>query len=366
MIRVCHLISGDLWAGAEAMDYHLLKHLKRYEDLELSALLLNEGRLSGEIRSLGIPVEVVEESGRSFYRLVKDAGERLARRAPDIVHSHRYKENILAYLSTRTGKGIRLISTQHGMPEYAGPDRNGKYRLLQKLNFLLQSNTFRRMVVVSRDMERTFVNAYGFPEKKIAVIRNGTEIPQSPPPKKDPGAFRIGSMGRLFPVKDFALMVEIAGEVRKETGAIRFELAGDGPEMGRIRELVERNRLGTTFLLLGFLDDPPEFYRGLDLYLNTSRHEGIPMSVLDAMSNGIPVVAPDAGGFREMVSDGIEGYLVEGRDPKAFAGRCLRLYRDPSLREAMGSAARAKARNEFSNERMAREYHQLYVEVVHA
>jgi glycosyltransferase involved in cell wall biosynthesis len=161
-------------------------------------------------------------------------------------------------------------------------------------------------------------------------------------------------------------MVEIAREVRRETDRIRFELAGDGPEMRRIQELVERHGLEETFLLRGFLENLSEFYGSLDLYLNTSLHEGIPMSVLDAMSNGLPVIAPDSGGFGEILTDGIEGYLLEGRDPKAYADRCLRLFRDPALRDSMGSSARARVEREFSNDRMAREYRRMYHDVVHA
>jgi glycosyltransferase involved in cell wall biosynthesis len=366
MIRVCHIISGDLWAGAEVTFFHLFKHLKPFEDLELSAILLNEGRLSDEIRSLGFPVDVVKETGRSFLRVVRDVGERLLQRSPDIVHSHRYKENILAFLSARSGRTIRLISTQHGMPEYHGGNRNGKYRLLQKLNFLLLSKAFCKVVAVSGDMKRVFLTDYGFAEDKITVIRNGTEILNALAPKREPAVFRIGSMGRLFPVKDYALMVEIAREVLKETDAIRFELAGDGPEKGRIQELVEKYRMGNTFLLRGFLGNPSEFYSNIDLYINTSLHEGIPISVLDAMSNGIPVVVPRTGGFLEMLDNGVEGYVVEGRDPKAFADRCLQVYRNPSLRNAMGFSARARVERDFSNDRMAHEYHRLYQDVAHA
>jgi glycosyltransferase involved in cell wall biosynthesis len=366
MIRVCHMISGDLWAGAEAMDYHLLKHLKPYGDIELSAILLNEGKLAERIRALGIPVDVVDEARCGFFRLVSDASKRLKRRAPDIVHSHRYKENILAYLSSRSGKDIRLVSTQHGLPEYHGGNRNGKYRLLQSLNNRLLSKSFRKVIAVSQDVKRTFLTVYGFPGDKVDVILNGTEIPDLSRGRKGPDVFRIGSAGRLFPVKDYPLMVEIAREVRRETDRIRFELAGDGPEMRRIQELVERHGLEETFLLRGFLENLSEFYGSLDLYLNTSLHEGIPMSVLDAMSNGLPVIAPDSGGFGEILTDGIEGYLLEGRDPKAYADRCLRLFRDPALRDSMGSSARARVEREFSNDRMAREYRRMYHDVVHA
>jgi glycosyltransferase involved in cell wall biosynthesis len=127
--------------------------------------------------------------------------------------------------------------------------------------------------------------------------------------------------------------------------------------------LVDRYALGKIFLLRGFVEDVGDFYRNLDIYLNTSLHEGIPMTILEAMSQEIPVIAPDVGGMKEIIDDGIDGYLVHGRDPKAFAEQCLRLYNDDNLRLAMGASAREKVEEDFSTERMAKEYHQLYLEV---
>jgi glycosyltransferase involved in cell wall biosynthesis len=363
MIHVCHIISGDLWAGAEVMDYCLLKNLKRYKDLGLSAILLNEGRLADEIRRLGIPVDVVDETRRSFIQLIRDTRRILDWRSPRIVHSHRYKENILAFLSSKNKNSIHLVSTQHGMPESIGANRNPKYMLLHKLNISLFMKSFKRVIAVSGDIQDILINKYGFPGNKITVIHNGTDIPEESPIKRERDIFIIGSMGRMFPVKDYPLMVEIAREVYRETDKIRFELAGDGPDMARVTDLLERYRLGDIFVLRGFVEDLTGFYQGLDIYLNTSLHEGIPMSVLEAMSHGIPVIAPNVGGLKEMIKDGNEGYLVDGRDPKAFARKCLRLYGDRLLRQSMGSSARKKVEKEFTNDGMAREYYRLYLDV---
>lgn len=345
------------------MDYCLLKNLKRFKDLGLSAILLNEGRLADEIRRLGIPVDVLDETRRSFFQLVRDTRKILARRSPRILHSHRYKENILAFLSSKNKNHVRLVSTQHGMPESIGTNRNPKYMLLHKLNISLFLKSFNRVIAVSGDIQNRLIDKYGFPRNKTAVIHNGTDIPEESPSKGERDVFIIGSMGRMFPVKDYPLMVEIAREVYRETDKIRFELAGDGPDKARIADLVERHRLGDIFLLRGFVEDTHGFYQGIDLYLNTSLHEGIPMSVLEAMSHGIPVIAPNVGGLKEIVEDGNEGYLVDGRDPKAFARKCLHLFEDRLLRQSMGSSARKKVEKEFTNDGMAREYYRLYLDL---
>ena len=364
MIHVCHIISGDLWAGAEVMVYHLLKNLKNIDNLEISTILFNEGRLASHIRGLGIPVEVVDETKHNIFQIIMEIRRIFNKKSPNLVHSHRYKENIVSFLSSYFNHEIRLVGTQHGMPEYIGDNKKIKYTILHKINIYFLLKYFIKVIVVSKDMKGKFIDKFGFSDDKITVIRNGGEIPKDYSIKKDGDIFIIGSMGRMFPVKDYPLMVEIAREVKKETDRIHFELAGDGPEKERIMSLIERYRLGDTFMLRGFVENIFKYYQGVDVYINTSTHEGIPMSVLEAMSYGIPIIAPDTGGIKEIISDGVEGFLVEGRDPKSFAKICLDLFKDRSLRRTIGNCARKKVEKEFSNERMAKEYYQMYYNAV--
>ena len=364
MISVCHIISGDLWAGAEVMDYYLLKHLKRSNEFKLSSITLNEGRLADEIRSIGIPIDIVDESRHGFLQTIREVKKVLVRKSPDIIHSHGYKPNIVAFFSSRKINRIRLISTQHGMPESIGSNRNNKYLLAHKLNFRLLSKYFNRIVTVSADMQDIFINKYGFPKNIISMIHNGTEIPADTSMKTENGIqngiFRIGSIGRITPIKDYSLMVEISKEVSRETDKIRFELAGEGPDMEKVLDLVDRYRLEKMFTLRGFVEDRENFYKNLDIYLNTSLHEGIPISILEAMSYGVPVIAPNVGGLKEILEDGVQGFLVEGRDPKAFSRKCLSLYENASVKNRMKCSARERVAKHFSNERMAAEYSDLY------
>ena len=147
---------------------------------------------------------------------------------------------------------------------------------------------------------------------------------------------------------------------------IRFELAGEGPERGNLERQIRHYGLEEFFRLRGFVSDMPAFYRGLDLYLNTSIHEGIPFSVLEAMSYGVPVVAPHVGGFREILENGVQGYLVDERRPAAFSLKCLNLLEDEGIRQKMALAARDRIVKSFSVERMARQYHVLYRDTVNA
>lgn len=362
MLNVCHLISGDLWAGAEVMAYNLLKGLSRLKDLSLSTIIFNEGKLAAAVRNLGIPVDLVDEGKLSFLSALKATRKIILEKQVNILHSHRYKENILGYLASSGMKQMSLISTQHGMPSWSWL-RDLKNVAIQRTNFLVLSKRFQTTVAVSKDIKDRLARGYGFPGKKIVVIHNGIELPEAQLSHSGKDPFTVGSAGRLFPEKGYSLFVELAKEVVKKKPEIRFLLAGEGPERGKIEDLIRDFGLEGNFCLLGFVDDTSAFYRELDLYVNTSLHEGIPMSVLEAMSHGLPVIAPNVGGFHEIIDEGVQGCLVLRRDPEEFADRILRLFENNELRERMSSGAKEKIAREFALDRVSQEYHQLYMEI---
>ena len=272
-MRICHVISGDLWAGAEVMGFRLMAGLSENPAVELSAVLMNEGELARKIRTLGVPVDVLDETRLDFFQIKKRFHEILMKQKPDIVHTHGLKENILGYLSSRNaGRGIPLVCTQHGLDE---PQYRLKWKVLSIANRYILSRNFQNIVAVSEDMRITLNEKYGFPERKLVVIPNGTDIPNHIKAEDGDHPFTIGSAGRLFPVKDYPFLVDIAAEVNKQAKDVRFELAGEGPEHARLLEQIRKYGLQDVFCLKGFVEDMSGFYMGLDLYINTSLHEGL-------------------------------------------------------------------------------------------
>lgn len=361
MLHVCHVISGDLWAGAEVMASHLLRELGGRQDFRLSVILLNEGRLARELRAAEVPVRVFDEGKNSFLQILAKTRAEFCRHPPQVVHSHRYKENILAWFSLSGGSPCRLVATQHGMAEGASGRiaNTGKY--VDRLNRYLLGRHFDQLVAVSEDVGDRLIGEFGFPRTRVSVIHNGIAVPSrvsGPPAGATPV---VGSAGRLAPVKDYRLMVEIGRILLERQESLTFELAGDGPERPALEERIATGGLADSFLLRGEVDDLDSFYRRLHVYLNTSLHEGLPLSVLEAMAHGVPVVAPRVGGLEEILTDGVEGFLVEGRDPRRYAEKCLLLARDHGLRAAMGAAARKKVREGFSCQAMADAYSGLYL-----
>ena len=172
----------------------------------------------------------------------------------------------------------------------------------------------------------------------------------------------IGWVGRLVPIKGLDLFLDVAAVLRRHTPAVRFSILGDGPLRGELGRQAARLGLTDCIEFVAPRPDPFGYYGSLDLYLNTSVHEGLPLSIVEAMACGTPVVSAAVGGIPEIVTHGEHGFLVQGRDPARFAERCLALMRDNRLRRTMGGDAAAAARSGLSAEAMARQYRGLYEE----
>ncbi|MEZ5392779.1 MAG: glycosyltransferase [Bryobacterales bacterium] len=162
---------------------------------------------------------------------------------------------------------------------------------------------------------------------------------------------RLGWVGRLSEEKDPALFVRTVAELSEAEGL----LIGDGPERFRVERLIRELGVTDRVRITGFTVRVAERLAPLDALLLTSRVEGSPLTVLEAMSLRKPVVAADVGGVREAVEDGVTGFLVGERTPRAFAQTAERL-RDPAVRRRLGDAARQAVVERFSLEAMLEAY----------
>ena len=169
-MKVCHIISGDLWAGAEVMAFSLIQELYRYESLDLKILLLNMGRLSEELYEIGIPISILDETKLPFNRIISNGRAFIRKFSPHIIHSHRYKENILALIVRGLEKSSRLVATQHGMPLEKFERLYSKPNLVARINRYILCNLFDHIVAVSNDIKLNYLNKQGFLPKKRSAL----------------------------------------------------------------------------------------------------------------------------------------------------------------------------------------------------
>jgi L-malate glycosyltransferase len=356
MLHICHIISGDLWAGAEIMALELIRELHSDASISITAIVLTEGMLSRSFRESGVETYVLSEKEMSFYQIYLRIRAIIKNGNFNVIHSHRYKENFLAFLASLWLNSPRLISTLHGMPEHMS---SSKANIVQRLNLFFLARRFEATVAVSRDIHDTLIEQFGFNKENVPIIHNGISLPLPINERKNNSKCIIGSAGRFVPIKNYPMMIEIA----RRCGAaskVNFELAGSGPELSKLQALIHSYGLESTFELCGHQDSMSAFYQRLDIFVNTSLHEGIPMSILEAMSYGIPVVAPQAGGIPEIIEDGIDGFLIPPGNVDLFTEKCLLLSKDLELRKKLGSSARHKIETKFSIRACAEKYKMIY------
>jgi glycosyltransferase involved in cell wall biosynthesis len=362
--RITHIISGDLWAGAEVAVAGLLPGLQL--EYDVSALLFNEGVLSRRLRQKGIEVSVIQEGGsiRDIPMLTKICRV-LREKRSELVHTHDYKETVLGVPAGKLAGVDRFVCTQHGAPEqFRGFARlkNGLYLLFDRL---VIGCCVDRIISVSEDLRRRLIVRY--PPERVVTVHNGIELTTKRPADRVerkrqlgiPSSRKlVGTVGRLTPVKGIHHLLKAARLILKARQDVVFVIAGDGPLKNELRKMARELEIHDSVLFLGFREDVIEVMSMMDVFVLTSLHEGIPLSLLEAMGLGLPVVATKVGGIPEVIEDGRSGILVQPGSAEAIAEAILDML--SARAEAIGSQGRKRVLEEFSTERTVRRTADIY------
>jgi glycosyltransferase involved in cell wall biosynthesis len=212
-----------------------------------------------------------------------------------------------------------------------------------------------------------------FPSDKVAVIPNGVEVERFHP-QRDGARVRAelgldrnvpvaGIVAALRPEKNHELFLRAAAHVRARVPAARFLIIGDGPLRPGLEQLATELKIENAVHFLGTRADIPELLSALDVFVLTSKIEANPVSILEAMASGKPVIAPRVGSISESVSDGETGYLTEPNDERQVAARLVELFGDARQARHLGEAGRQAVVARWSLERMVEGYEDLIAEV---
>jgi glycosyltransferase involved in cell wall biosynthesis len=173
---------------------------------------------------------------------------------------------------------------------------------------------------------------------------------------------RALTVARLSPVKDQATLLRAVARVVSEIPDFHLDIVGDGPSRVGLVSLTAELGLDTHVTFHGATDDVPRFLAGARLFVLSSISEGVPLTILEAMAAGLPVVSTDVGGVEEVVANQQTGLLVPPSDADALAGAMLELLLDSERSQRMGSAAQRRAQERFDAREMVRNYESLYHE----
>jgi glycosyltransferase involved in cell wall biosynthesis len=376
--RVVRIIARLNIGGPALHTMHLTAGMaERYPTLLVAgAVDTGEADLYAEAEARALPLLRLPELGRrlrpwqdavALFKLVR----LLRRERPRIVHTHTAKAGTLGRLAAiLAGVPVR-VHTYHGhvFSGYFGPWTTRAFLLVERL--LARFTT--RLVTVSEGQARELVERYGIcSAKQMQVIPLGLELDPFAPARSAPLAPLLGReigvsgvplitiVGRLAPIKNHDLFLA-AGARLAESGA-RFHLVvvGSGPEEPRLRRQAEALGLQGRISFLGWRRDLDRIYAGSDIVVLTSRNEGTPVCLIEALSAGRAVVSTNVGGVSEVLQGGELGLLVPGDDVDALAAALKRLLDDPALRAELGRKGAVSAPRRFGAARLVSDMTALY------
>jgi glycosyltransferase involved in cell wall biosynthesis len=366
---VCQVLHTLSVGGAEVLAARLARGLRgRFRFL--FACLDEMGTLGEELCREGFPVYVLGRKPGFDWRCAWRLAALLRREQVDVVHGHQYTPFFYGITARLLCRRPAVLFTEHGRHH---PDYPRRKRMLANRLLLRRRD---RVVAVGEAVRQALIANEGIPAGRVGVIYNGTRLepPGAGAPDRaalrreigvGPDDFVVMQVARLDYLKDHATAIRTLGHVARRLPGARLVLVGEGPETGKIQELVSGSGLEGRVRWLGLRRDVARLLHAADLFLLTSISEGIPVTVIEAMAAGLPVVGTRVGGMAEVVEDGTTGLLAAAGDDLGLAGHVLRLSAEPDLRRAMGRSGRERAGALFSEARMHEGYARLYQEVLH-
>jgi glycosyltransferase involved in cell wall biosynthesis len=296
-------------------------------------------------------------TAREFARLCR-------RLRPDIVHTHNPKPGVYGRIGARLARVPVVVNTVHGL--YAQPDdplaRRAVVYGLERV-----ASTCSQAELLQNPEDLPVLRRLRIPERKLHVLGNGVDLARFDPAthadaraqvRRELGIgddeVAVGLVGRLVREKGYHEVFAAARRVRAEHPQVRFVVAGpiDLDKADAItQDELDRATADAGVTFLGMRDDVHRLYAAMDLYVLASHREGFPRSAMEAAAMGLPVVATDIRGCRQVVDHRVNGLLVPVRDPDALGAAIGELVGDASRRTAMGEAARAKAVAAFDDRR---------------
>ena len=350
----------------------LLSKLVQRAEMDLSVILFNEGRLEKEIESLGIPVRVFPESqwgsGKMFLELVREFKKSNIR----IIHTHKYKDTILAAPAAKLCGIPHVVRTVHGLREPFDGLQAFKMSCYEAIERTVHRSCVDSIIGVSSQIAARY-KADG-EVSRVVCIRNGIDLEGKSVQvnrwqiRKDLGidseTCLIGTVGRLTPVKGIPYLLDAARILLRQGANVKVLVVGDGSIRQDLLAQAGNLGVGERVVFLGHREDTDVLLQALDIFVLPSLSEGIPMALLEAMAASRPIVASRVGGIPEIIEDGVEGYLVEPMDVNNLAERCRRLIESPDVARKMGEQGRKRVEREFSATAMADRVVSVYKELL--
>lgn len=360
---------SSLAAGLEPRGYETT--------LVAGSLARGEDSMAFLAERLDIPVRTIPELQREVSpiddaRSVRRMREIIRELRPHILHTHTAKAGAIARAAALVSGAARpaiLVHTFHGhvLKGYFDPVRTAFFKKVERS----LARVTDALVAVSPEVRDELVAAGIAPREKFSVIRLGIPLEERLGDATadldyrrlygiSESAFVVGWVGRMTDVKDTDAVLEIVRAARDRGLEAVLVMVGDGPDRVRLEQLAHDIGIARSTFFVGYQPEVAGYYRLFDAFLLPSVNEGTPVSAIEALASGTPVVATRVGGVPDVVRDGEDGFLFEPGDTDDAAERLALLASDATLRSALGASGRERVLRRYSVSRLVEDVDRLY------
>lgn len=357
-----YFITEGCTGGAQSNLFDLIVAFRDFYEVYLA--VGSTGVLTEKVKSLGVPISIIDGLERKINLIndvicVKKITVLIKTVNPDLIHAHSSKAGAIARIAGKLSS-VPVVFTAHGWGFSPGTPRvRGAIALLVE-KFLASISS--RIICVS-DSDRHFALKLGVGNSKIlSTVRSGIcdcAVPLAQPTIQPP---RLIMVARFNEQKDQATLLKAISQIPDFSGRIDF--VGSGPSLESCQLLADNLGVSQKVSFLGDRRDVLYLLTQSQIFVLATHYEGLPISILEAMRSGLPVIGSDVNGIPEEVEDGVTGFVVSPRDSYALANAIRALTASPEMRQSMGKAARQKFEREFTIERMIRETAEIYEELL--
>lgn len=351
-MKILQVIPSLEMGGAETMCEGLSRMLyQQGQQVTLVSLYRCESPITKRLAASNVKLVFLDKKPGLDIKCIGALRRCIRQEKPDVIHVHLYALKYVA--AALLGKSIPVVHTIHNVAAYDAEGDTAVNRFLYRSNRAVP-------VSLTREIQKTVMEHYGLEEEQTPVIYNGIDLSNCMP-KSDYSLSvpaDIIHIGRFWEQKNHMCIVDAAKILADEGRDFRIHFYGDGSEKETVRTHAQNLGVLDKLCFEGITDWVFPHLNSADLFILPSKWEGMPMTIIEAMGTGLPVIASDVGGVGDMISNDHNGLLIRP-DARELAQAIGRLLDDAELRQALGENARIESLR-FSGETMARHYLELY------
>lgn len=351
-MKILQVIPDLNLAGAQTMCENLVLEQKKDNTVEIICLYNNDTPIVKRLKKQKIKIHFLNKKRGIDLSLIRKIHNIIDTFEPDVIHTHRYVlEYVIPAVKKSKNTNVKIIHTVHNIASKEVP---WYLQILQKKWFKAKKII---PIAISEEIKKSIIDLYNIKESEIPLIYNGIDLDRCI--QKDNYEFNntILHIGRFNPQKNHYELIRIFEKCICSNKKLALILVGDGDLKEEIEKIIIEKNLQKNVFFKGLVAEPYEILNTSDIFILPSKWEGMPMTLIEAMATGLPCVAYPVGGIKDMIIDGVNGFIP--KDEFEFYDCIIKLSNDEKLRETIGKNA-IESSKKYSVKEMNKKYINIY------